>query len=161
MSRSVELAGRVRRPWLTPLVRGYSRLGDYGLGWMAAGVIVGAGKGSPRLAVELPAVVLAAFGLNAAVKRAVGRSRPCSDGATPHLISAPGSSSFPSTHAATAAAGAVAIGVQAPALLPAVVTAAVAMAASRVYLGVHHGSDIAAGLVLGAATGGAYALAVR
>jgi membrane-associated phospholipid phosphatase len=161
VSRSVELAGRLRRPWLTPLVRSYSRLGNYGLGWMAAGVAVGAAKGSPRLAAELPAVVLAAFGLNVAVKRAVGRSRPLSDAVTPHLINAPGSSSFPSTHAATAAAGAVAIGARDPALLPVVVTAAVAMAASRVYLGVHHGSDIAAGLVLGAATGGAYALAVR
>ena len=161
MSRSVELAGRLRRPWLTPLVRGYSRLGNYGLGWLAGGAAVGIAKGSPRLTVELPAVVLAAFGLNVAVKRAVGRSRPLAEGDTPHLISAPASSSFPSSHAATAAAGAVAIGAQAPALAPVAVTAAIAMAASRVYLGVHHGSDIAAGLVLGAATGGAYALAVR
>jgi membrane-associated phospholipid phosphatase len=161
VSRSVELAGRLRRPWLTPLVRGYSRLGNYGLGWMAAGAAVGVGRGSPRLAVELPAVVLGAFGLNVAVKRAVGRSRPLPDGPTPHLISAPPSSSFPSTHAATAAAGAVAIGARAPGLVPVVATAAIAMAASRVYLGVHHGSDIAAGLVLGALTGGAYALAVR
>lgn len=161
MSRSVELAGRLRRPWLTPLVRGYSRLGNYGLGWLAAGAAVGIAKGSPRLTLELPAVVLAAFGLNVAVKHAVGRSRPLADDDTPHLITAPSSSSFPSSHAATAAAGAVAIGVQAPALAPVAVTAAVAMAASRVYLGVHHGSDIAAGLVLGAATGGAYVLAVR
>lgn len=161
MSRSVELAGRLRRPWLTPLMRGYSRLGNYGLGWMAAGAAVGIGKGSTRLTVELPAVVLGAFGLNVAVKRAVGRSRPLADGSSPHLISAPASSSFPSTHAATAAAGAVAIGAQAPGLVPVVATAAIAMAASRVYLGVHHGSDIAAGLVLGALTGGAYALAVR
>jgi undecaprenyl-diphosphatase len=161
VSRSVELAGRLRRPWLTPLVRGYSRLGNYGLGWIAAGAVVGAAKGSPRLALELPAVVLAAFGLNVVVKRAVGRSRPLSDAVAPHLISAPGSSSFPSTHAATAAAGAVAIGARDPGLVPVLVTAAVAMAATRVYLGVHHGSDIAAGLVLGAATGGAYALAVR
>jgi undecaprenyl-diphosphatase len=161
VSRSVELVGRLRRPWLTPLVRGYSRLGDNGLGWMAAGVAVGAAKGSPRLALELPAVVLAAFGLNVAVKRAVGRTRPLSGGPTPHLISSPSSSSFPSSHAATAAAGAVAIGAEAPVLVPVVVAAAVAMAASRVYLGVHHGSDIAAGLALGALTGGAYALAMR
>jgi undecaprenyl-diphosphatase len=160
VSRSVELAGRLRRPWLTPLVRRYSRLGDNGLGWMAAAVAVGVGKGSPRLALELPAVVLAAFGLNVAVKRTVGRSRPASDDLTPHLIRSPASSSFPSSHAATSAAAAVAIGSQVPALAPVVVAAAVAMAASRVYLGVHHGSDIAAGLVLGAATGGAYALAV-
>jgi membrane-associated phospholipid phosphatase len=135
VSRSVELVGRLRRPWLTPLVREYSRLGNYGLGWMGAGAAVGAAKGSPRLALELPGIVLAAFGLNAAVKRSVGRTRPPADGSTPHLITAPASSSFPSTHAATAA--------------------------SRVHLGVHHGSDIAAGLVLGALAGGSYALLVR
>lgn len=161
MSRSVELAGRLRRPWLTPLVQRYSRLGDYGLGWMALGACVGAAKGSPRLALELPAVVVAAFGLNAAVKHAVGRDRPPAEGSTPHLISAPSSSSFPSTHAATAAAGAIAIGTQAPAYAPELALAALAMAASRVYLGVHHGSDIAAGLAVGALTGGSYALLVR
>ena len=158
MSRSVELAGRLRRPWLTPLVRGYSRLGDYGLGWMAAGAAVGAAKGSPRLALELPAVVLGAFGLNVAVKRVVGRSRPGPGAVTPHLIRSPTSSSFPSSHAATAAAGAVAIGAGAPTLAPLAITAALAMAASRVYLGVHHGSDIAAGLVLGGLAGAAYAV---
>jgi undecaprenyl-diphosphatase len=161
VSRSVELAGRLRRPWLTPLVRGYSRLGDNGLGWMAAGVAVGLAKDSPRLAVELPAVVLAAFGLNVAVKRAVGRTRPVSGGLTPHLISSPRSSSFPSSHAATAAAGALAIAAGAPSLAPVAIAAALVMAGSRVYLGVHHGSDIAAGLLLGALTGAAYALAVR
>ena len=161
MSRSVELVGRLRRPWLTPLVQGYSRLGNYGLGWMAGGAVVGAAKRSPRLALELPAVVLAAFGLNAVVKRTVGRSRPPADGSTPHLIAAPASSSFPSTHAATAAAGAIAIGARAPGLGPELAVAAAAMAASRVYLGVHHGSDIAAGLVLGTLAGGSYALLVR
>jgi undecaprenyl-diphosphatase len=161
MSRSLELAGRVRRPWLTPLVRGYSRFGNYGLAWMAGGVVVGAAKGSPRVALELPAVVLGSFGLNVLVKRAVGRSRPPVAGTVPHLIAAPTSSSFPSSHATTAAAGAIAIGSQVPALLPVLAVAAVVMAASRVYLGVHHGSDVAAGLVLGAATGGSYALMVR
>jgi membrane-associated phospholipid phosphatase len=161
VSRSVELVGRIRRPWLTPLVQGYSRLGDYGLGWMALGACVGGAKGSPRLALELPGVVLAAFGLNAAVKRTVRRSRPPGDGNTPHLISAPSSSSFPSTHAATSAAGAIAIGAHAPELVPALALAATLMAASRVYLGVHHGSDIAAGLALGGLAGGAYATLVR
>jgi membrane-associated phospholipid phosphatase len=148
----------IHRAWLTPAVRGYSRLGNYGLGWAAAGAIVGIAKGSPRLGVELPAVVGVAFGLNVVVKRVVRRSRPASDG---HLIPAPTSSSFPSSHAATAGAGAIAIGLCAPALLPVLVVAAVSMAATRVYLGVHHVSDVVGGLVLGALTGGAYSLAVR
>jgi membrane-associated phospholipid phosphatase len=148
----------IRRPWLTPAVRGYSRLGNYGLGWAVAGVVVGAAKGSPRVAVELPAVVGAAFGLNVLVKHVVRRSRPAAAG---HLIAAPTSSSFPSSHAATAGAGAIAIGLDAPALLPALVVAAAAMAATRVYLGVHHASDVVGGLALGALTGGAYALVVR
>ncbi|MEO9177001.1 MAG: phosphatase PAP2 family protein [Gaiellales bacterium] len=148
----------IRRPWLTPAVRGYSRLGNYGLGWAVAGVAVGAAKGSPRVAVELPAVVGAAFGLNVLVKRIVRRTRPAAAG---HLIVAPTSSSFPSSHAATAGAGAIAIGLDAPALLPALVVAAVAMAATRVYLGVHHASDVIGGLALGALTGGAYVLVAR
>jgi membrane-associated phospholipid phosphatase len=148
----------IHRSWLTPAVRGYSRLGNYGLGWAVAGAAVGVAKGSPRAAVELPAVVGAAFGLNVLVKQVVRRSRPAADG---HLIAAPTSSSFPSSHAATAGAGAIAIGLDAPALLPALVVAAVAMAATRVYLGVHHASDVVGGLALGALTGGAYALVVR
>jgi membrane-associated phospholipid phosphatase len=147
-----------RRPWLTPAVRGYSRLGNYGLGWAATGAVVGAARTSPRTAIELPAVVGIAFGLNVLVKRVVRRSRPPVGG---HLIDAPTSSSFPSSHAATAGAGAIAIGLRAPALLPALIVAAVAMAATRVYLGVHHVSDVVGGLALGALTGGAYALVVR
>jgi membrane-associated phospholipid phosphatase len=148
----------IRRPWLTPAVRGYSRLGNYGLGWAAAGAVVGIANGSPRQAIGLPAAVGVAFGANVLVKRVVRRSRPAADG---HLIAAPASSSFPSSHAATSGAGAIAIGLSAPALLPTLLVAAVAMAATRVYLGVHHVSDVVGGLVLGGLTGGACALAVR
>jgi membrane-associated phospholipid phosphatase len=148
----------VRRPWLTPAVRGYSRLGNYGIGWAVLGAGVGVARRSPRLTLELPAVVGVAFGLNVLVKRVVGRTRP-DTGA--HLISAPTSSSFPSSHAATAGAGAIAIGLREPALLPALCVAAVAMGASRVYLGVHHASDVVGGLVLGALTGAASRLVVR
>jgi membrane-associated phospholipid phosphatase len=148
----------IRRPWLTPAVRGYSRLGNYGLGWAAAGALVGIVNGSPRQVVGLPAAVGVAFGANVLVKRVVRRSRPAADG---HLIAAPTSSSFPSSHAATSGAGAIAIGLSAPSLVPALVIAALGMAATRVYLGVHHVSDVVGGLVLGGVTGGACALAVR
>jgi membrane-associated phospholipid phosphatase len=148
----------IPRPWLTPAVRAYSRLGNYGLGWAAAGAVVGIAKGSPRLGVALPSAVGVAFGANVLVKRVVRRSRPAPAG---QLIAAPSSSSFPSSHAATAGAGAIAIGLSAPPLLPALVVAAVAMGATRVYLGVHHVSDVVGGLALGALTGGVCSLAVR
>jgi undecaprenyl-diphosphatase len=148
----------IRQPWLTPAVRELSRLNDNGIGFMALGAAVGASRGSLRLTLELPAVVAAAFGLNVLVKRVVRRERPAPGG---HLISAPTSSSFPSSHAATAAAGAIAIGARAPALVPALAAGALAIAASRVYLGVHHVSDVVGGLALGGLAGGAYALAVR
>jgi undecaprenyl-diphosphatase len=148
----------IRRPWLTPAVRGLSRLNDNGIGFMAIGAAVGVSRGSLRLTLELPAVVGSAFALNVLAKQVVRRERPAAGG---HLISAPTSSSFPSSHAATAAAGAVAIGARAPGLVPALAAGALAIAASRVYLGVHHVSDVTGGLALGALTGGAYALAVR
>ena len=104
-------------------------------------------------------VVWATLGLNYAIKRLVRRERPLERRGRPPLITAPATPSFPSSHAAMAAAGAIALSVYAPALAPLFATLAVLMAASRVYLAVHHVSDVVVGLVVGACTGAAFALA--
>jgi len=87
------------------------------------------------------------------LKRTVVRPRPCdAAGRSLALIDVPDEYSFPSGHATAAAAVAVtltlAYGWPAPALLP----LAAVVAASRAKLGVHYGSDAAAGMFLGLAT---------
>jgi undecaprenyl-diphosphatase len=92
--------------------------------------------------------VVAAYGLNFAVKLVVRRSRPKLDGLPP-LTPTVSRLSFPSAHATTSFGAARAFSRVAPtAPLYAV---AVAFALSRPYLGVHYPSDVAAGAALGTA----------
>ena len=79
----------------------------------------------------------------------VGRERPCRR--RPALIECPDSASFPSSHSANAAAAALTLARYEPRLTGPFVASAVAVAASRVRVGVHHTSDVLAGLALGAA----------
>lgn len=93
--------------------------------------------------------VLAADGLAALVKGAVGSKRPGEPNA---LIEIPRSHSFPSGHTATAFAGATVLSFCAPRLAPAFYVLAAAIAYSRLYVGVHFPIDIAGGMVIGVAT---------
>jgi membrane-associated phospholipid phosphatase len=126
-------------------VRPYTRAGDYGLLWVA----VGLGCGRP---VRVAATVWGTLGVNYAVKQAVNRERPADPGADP-LVPAPSSSSFPSSHAAMSTAAAPCRGRSRPRLAPVWVAMAGAMAWSRAYAGVHHTSDVVAGVAVGAVTG--------
>jgi undecaprenyl-diphosphatase len=136
----------------------YSALGNRGLMWVVGGVAVALGTQRWWAIPLVAAVVWITLGLNYAVKRCVRRERPLEWRGRPPLIVAPATPSFPSSHAAMAAAGALALSVYAPALWPLFATLAVLMAASRVYLAVHHVSDVAVGLAVGACTGVAFAL---
>jgi membrane-associated phospholipid phosphatase len=127
------------------MVVAYTTAGNYGIGWVAAGVLAG---GPARVA----ATVWGTLGVNYAVKLAVGRERPASADA---LIPLPSSSSFPSSHAAMSVAAAFALTRARPELAAVWWTAAAAMAASRVYVGAHRAGDVVAGAALGAVTGAA------
>ena len=134
---------RLRRPWLDRLVVPYTTAGNYGVLWVGLGLC----SGRP---VRIAATVWSTLGANYAVKLAVGRERPAP---ADSLIVLPGSSSFPSSHAAMSAAAAIALSRARPRLAPVFAGMAAAMCASRVYVGAHHGSDVAAGAALGTVTG--------
>ena len=139
---------RLRRPWLDRAAASYSRLGNSGELWVAAGCAVALARGTPRPAVVTAATVWGTLCINYGIKQAVRRQRPAGDDLPPALIAAPRSLSFPSAHAAMSAAAAMV-------LPPVAVPFAAAMAVSRIYLGVNYPSDVAAGVVVGAVCGAA------
>jgi undecaprenyl-diphosphatase len=111
--------------------------------WAAIGLVVGA------LVVECSVFVVTSV--------AIDRPRPD----VPHLDAAPPTSSFPSGHSAASLALAVSLAVvvwatwRSGAVRTLAATVAVlvptVVAASRLYRGMHHASDVAFGLLLGAA----------
>ena len=126
----------------------YTRVGDHGVLWVAIGLGL-------WWWVRVATTVWGTLAVNYAVKRAVRRERPFVAG----LVPAPSSHSFPSSHAAMSTAAAIVLSEARPELVPLWAALAGAMCLSRLYVGAHHAGDVAAGVALGAVTGG-IALAV-
>ena len=158
--RILRAVSSARRPWLDPFVRRYSRLGDYGVGWVALGACVAAVRQEPVIAAGTAAAVWGTLGANYAIKRVVRRERPPGEVA-PVLARAPASPSFPSAHAAMSVVAVAVLARSAPGALPALAVAGAAMIVSRVYLAVHYPSDVLAGALVGGAAAGVVALAAR
>ena len=132
-------------------VAAYSRTGEHGACWLAlagAGTVLDRRRGARQRWLRGARIVLAAYGLNYAVKVAVRRRRPDLDGLPP-LTPTVSNLSFPSAHCTMSFAAARAFDGLAPA--GALYAAAILFALSRPYLGVHYPSDVLAGAILGTA----------
>ncbi|MFG3495273.1 phosphatase PAP2 family protein [Streptomyces sp. NPDC047928] len=138
-----------RRPGVASAAKALSLSGEHGALWLAAG-LMGAAADRERRGAWLrgTALVAGAHLASMGVKRVVQRPRP--EG--PALVRTAGRHGFPSSHATSAAAAAVAFGALRPAARRLVPPVAAAMCLSRLVVGVHHPTDVAAGVLLGAAT---------
>ncbi|MGW6916623.1 phosphatase PAP2 family protein [Kitasatospora sp. NPDC054939] len=141
--------------WLDELVRLWSALGLtlfavlMVLAWWRAR---GAGPVVMARVLASPLVVVAAYGVNSALKGLVEEVRPCAQllvGGTLESCPPAGDWSFPSNHSVTAFAAATALGCVDRRLGRVAAVAAVLMALSRVWVGVHYPHDVLIGSLVG------------
>ena len=90
--------------------------------------------------------------VNGMIKPIFKRDRPELIEGAPHLRR-PKTASFPSGHSSSASMAAVLLTNAVPALKPVWWTAATIVATSRIHTRMHHGTDVAAGAVVGSALG--------
>ena len=131
-----------------------SSLGDDGRVWIAITVVESALAPRPlrRFGHAMVWLGVESLVINKVVKRLVRRARPVPLTEHEHPLRIPRDTSFPSGHAASAATMATILWDGRPRSVLYVVLAA-AIGFSRVHVGVHHGSDVVAGWVSGAAFG--------
>jgi len=86
--------------------------------------------------------------INGPVKLIAKRERPTEKDSHPHQLRSPQSSSFPSGHASAAACAATLLSNDLG-MAPLWWTLAAAVSWSRVHVGVHHASDVVAGIIAG------------
>jgi undecaprenyl-diphosphatase len=137
---------------LTSLMRGLTRLGDTE-SWILAGLILAAAGGDGRHAAALLFVGAGlATGVSQVLKRLARRPRPA-EGIRGFacLVATPDELSFPSGHTSVAFAVAVALAGDPTGAVALVIASGIA--ASRIYLGAHYPLDVAAGVLVGAASG--------
>ena len=125
------------------------------LGIAAAVALLGGSRGRRAALEGVVAIGVTSATVNLGVKSVARRRRP--DRAQPALfedrhVPMPGSTSFPSGHAASAFAFAYAVGRHLPALAVPIRLLAAAVAYSRVHTGVHYPGDVVIGSVTGAGT---------
>ena len=159
-------------PLLDTLMPALSWAGSFGVIWLVLlGAVAAFGKKTGRTIAPAGLVALAiGFASSTLLKDLTMRPRPfLSLDEVRLLVSAPHSYAFPSGHTTSAFAAASGTALTAKKLLKrvplwgwAMLPLAVAIAYSRIYVGVHWPTDVAAGMLLGLASGWAGArLALR
>ncbi len=131
-----------------------SKFAEFSIGWHALAIAGAAVSPALRPHAARMAIALGAESIlvNAMIKPIFKRERPDLIEGAPHLRR-PKTASFPSGHASSAAMAAVLLSDAVPAARPAWVALAATVATSRVHARMHHGSDVVAGVVVGAALG--------
>lgn len=132
---------------------GASAVGDFSLIWQIASVataLAGREKEAVRLSASLAAESVL---INLGVKSLFRRTRPARIEHAIHALRTPKSSSFPSGHATSAFMAATVLSAGRPHSRPLWYSVAAVVAASRVHVRIHHGSDVAAGAVIGVGIG--------
>jgi membrane-associated phospholipid phosphatase len=160
-----DAVARTPTPELDGPVRRLSDAANYSRLWLgiAAAIALVGGRRGRRAALEgVVAIGATSATVNLGVKPLARRRRP--DRVGPDLVVGrhvpmPGSTSFPSGHAASAFAFAYAVGRHLPVLGLPIRLLAGGVAYSRVHTGVHYPGDVVIGSILGAATAATVAAA--
>lgn len=152
-----EALERVRgRPGADRVFLAASHLGDFSLIWHITNVA--RGLTSPARARQVPVLALAlgveSLLVNQGLKRLFGRPRPTLEGDVRFPVRRPSTSSFPSGHASAAAFNATLLtGWDGARTAPLWWGIGSVVAVSRAYVRIHHGSDVVAGMAVGAGLG--------
>jgi membrane-associated phospholipid phosphatase len=138
-------------------VRRLSRAADHSRLWLAiaAGVaLLGGGRGRRAALEGVVSIGVTSATVNLGLKQVHRRRRPDrAAGQSPaRHVAMPGSTSFPSGHAASAFAFAYAVSRNLPGLAVPLRLLAAGVAYSRVHTGVHYPGDVVVGSVVGAGT---------
>lgn len=140
------------RPVIDRIYYTASEAADFSVVWHALGVVQAIIEDDPMIAVRLSAALgIESALVNGPIKSMFKRSRPVQEADRPHNLRQPKTSSFPSGHASAAMVAAALLSRHTGGA--AWYGAAAVVATSRIHVRIHHASDVAGGLVVGAALG--------
>ena len=136
-----------RRPWLTFVMRGVTRLGGAVPAISIAGLLLlGAVPGLEAAGIHASFALAISHLLSQALKRSVSRPRPHLPVGLGSLIEAPDRFSFPSGHASASLAIAIPVALAVSGAFGlGILLVAVTIGISRCYLGVHYPGDVLMG----------------
>jgi membrane-associated phospholipid phosphatase len=140
------------RPVLDRIYYTASEAADFSLMWHALGVVQAIIEDDPMIAIGISgALGIESALVNGPIKAVFKRNRPTQDGPRPHTLRQPRTSSFPSGHASAAMVAAALLSRHAGGVAWYAVGAVVAT--SRIHVRIHHASDVAGGVAVGALLG--------